>query len=351
MPTKGNVNLAGRDFISDLDFSIDETEAVLDLAAKLKKEYHSGLPHPLLRDKTLAMLFFFTSTRTRGSFEAGMAQLGGHAAFIDSNTTQIAHGDTAKEIGKIFGSYFNGIAIRQCDWDFGNKYINEVAEHSSVPVLNMQCDIYHPFQILADLLTIRECKGKNLKGKKIAVSWAYAASYQKPISVPQSLIIQLARFGMDVVLAHPPEYKLMPHILQQAQQGAAASGGSFRITHDMDDAFQDADVVYPKSWGCMLTTSDLKESAEIGKRYTSWICDERRMGLARHDAIYMHCLPADRGLEVADAVIDGSQSVVYQEAENRLHVQKAVMTMTMGVISRVRRNPAVKPVARKTTRR
>src|SRR5512141_1590738 len=147
MPTKKSINLAGRDFISDLDFTIPETEAVLDLAAKLKREYRSGSPHPLLRDKALAMLFFFTSTRTRGSFEAGMAQLGGHAAFIDSQTTQISHGDTAKEIGRIFGSYFSGIAIRQCDWNFGNKYINEVAEHSAVPVLNMQCDVYHPFQI------------------------------------------------------------------------------------------------------------------------------------------------------------------------------------------------------------
>jgi N-acetylornithine carbamoyltransferase len=351
VPTKKPVNLAGRDFISDLDFSIEETEAVLDMAARLKKEYRSGIPHPLLRDKTLAMLFFFTSTRTRGSFEAGMAQLGGHAAFIDSQTTQISHGDTAKEIGKIFGSYFNGIAIRQCDWAFGNRYINEVAEHCPGPVLNMQCDVYHPFQILADLLTIRERKGKNLKRKKIAVSWAYAASYQKPISVPQSLIIQMARFGMDVVLAHPPEYKLMPEILEKAEQGASASGGSFRITHDMDDAFTDADVVYPKSWGCMLTTSDLKESAEIGKRYTSWICDERRMSLARPDAIYMHCLPADRGLEVADAVIDGPQSVVYEEAENRLHAQKAVMLMTMGAKPKAaRKNPAVKAVTRKARR-
>src|SRR5438874_1004601 len=135
MPTKKSIDLAGRDFISDLDFSISETEAVLDLASKLKKEYRSGISHPLLRDKTLAMLFFFTSTRTRGSFEAGMAQLGGHGAFIDSDSTQISHGDTAKEIGKIYGRYFDGIAIRQCDWNFGNKYINAVAKASRAPVL------------------------------------------------------------------------------------------------------------------------------------------------------------------------------------------------------------------------
>lgn len=194
----------------------------------------------------------------------------------------------------------------------------------------MQCDVYHPFQILADLMTLREYKGKDLRGKKIAVSWAYAASYQKPISVPQSLIIQLTRFGMDVVLAHPPEYRLMPEIVQIAEENAKASGGSFAITHDMDEAFKDADAVYPKSWGALLTTTDPNESAEIGKRYKDWICDERRMSLAKPDAIYMHCLPADRGLEVTDAVIDGPQSVVYEQAENRLHVQKAVMIMTLG---------------------
>jgi len=139
-------NLRGRDFIGDLDFSKEEVETVLEVAWDLKRKRALGEPHALLRDKTLAMLFFFTSTRTRGSFEAGMAQLGGHAAFIDSETTQISHGDTAKEIGQIFGRYFDGIAIRQCDWQFGNKYENEVALHSRAPVLNMQCDVYHPFQ-------------------------------------------------------------------------------------------------------------------------------------------------------------------------------------------------------------
>src|SRR3989304_10384546 len=146
-------NFRGRDLIGDLDFSKEEVETVLVGAWDLKGKGGLGEPHPYLRDKTLAMLFFFTSTRTRGSFEAGMAQLGGHAAFIDSNTTQISHGDTAKEIGKILGRYYDGLAIRQCDWDFGNKYENEVAQHSRAPVLNMQCDVYHPFQILADLMT------------------------------------------------------------------------------------------------------------------------------------------------------------------------------------------------------
>lgn len=327
-------DLRGRDFIADTDFSKEEIETVLDVAWDLKRKRALGEPHPLLRDKTLAMLFFFSSTRTRGSFEAGMAQLGGHAAFIESKTTQIAHGDTAKEIGEILGRYYDGIAIRHVDWGVGNAYMREVAKYSRVPVLNMQCDIYHPFQALADLMTIMEKKGRNLQGLTVAVSWAYAASYQKPISVPQSLILQLTRFGMNVRLVHPPEYKLMPDILERAATEARMNGGSFEIMDDMDEGFRGADVVYPKSWGCLLTTSDLEESARIGRKYSDWITDERRMGLTAKDAIYMHCLPADRGIEVTDAVIDkqtgpGWTSVVYDEAENRLHVQKAVLALTM----------------------
>ncbi len=322
-------NFRGRDFIGDLDFSKEEVETVLDVAWDLKRKRALGESHALLRDKTLAMLFFFTSTRTRGSFESGMAQLGGHAAFIDSETTQISHGDTAKEIGEIFGRYFDGIAIRQCDWNFGNKYINEVAQASRTPILNMQCDVYHPFQCLADLMTIQEKKGRDLKKKKVVVSWAYAASYSKPISVPQSLILQMTRFGCDVVLAHPPEFKLMPEIMQQAKDNAKKYGVGFDVTDNMDEAFKDADVVYPKSWGPMMTTTGKEEGKALIDKYKDWITDERRMKLTKDDSIYMHCLPADRGLEVTDGVIDGPHSVVYDEAENRLHAQKAVMALTM----------------------
>lgn len=322
-------DLRGRDLITTQEWTRDEIETLLDVAWDLKRKRAVGESHAYLRDKVLAMLFFFTSTRTRTSFEAGMAQLGGHAQFIDSETTQISHGDTAKEIGEIIGRYCDGIAIRQCDWDFGNKYIREVAAASRVPVLNMQCDVYHPFQILADMQTIIEKFGRDLRNKTINVSWAYAASYQKPISVPQSLILLMTRFGMNVRLTHPPEYKLMPDIVEQAQENARMSRGSFEIGHDFDAGFKGADIVYPKSWGALLTTTDNAESARIGKQYTDWITDERRMALANDDAIYMHCLPADRGLEVTNGVIDGPQSVVYDEAENRLHVQKAAMALTM----------------------
>lgn len=321
-------NLRGRDMITTQEWTRDEIDTVMDVAFDLKRARAVGRDHAYLRDKALAMLFFFTSTRTRASFEAGMAQLGGHGAFIDSDTTQISHGDTAKEIGEIFGRYFDGIAIRQCDWGFGNQYIREVAAASRIPVLNMQCDVYHPFQILADLMTIIEKKG-DPRGKTIAVSYAYASSYQKPLSVPQSLILLMTRYGMNVRLVHPPEFKLMPDIVQQAKDNAQKHNGSFEIMDDMDAGFKDADIVYPKSWGCWMTTEDVQESVEIGRKYSSWITDERRMALTKPDAIYMHCLPADRNIEVTDGVIDGAQSVVYDEAENRLHAQKAVMALTM----------------------
>jgi N-acetylornithine carbamoyltransferase len=320
--------LRGRDLISLSEWTTEEIETVLDVAATLKRERALGIAHPLLRDRVLAMLFFFSSTRTRASFEAGMAQLGGHAQFIESRTTQIAHGDTPREIGEILGRYNDGIAIRHVDWGAGNRYIREVAAASRVPVLNMQCDLFHPHQILADLLTMREKLG-GLRGRTLTISWAYAASYQKPISVPQDLVTAATRFGMNVRLVHPPEFRLMPEVVDEAQANARASGGSLELMDDFDAGFRGAEIVYAKSWGALLTAKDESEGTEIAKRYESWVTDEERMALATDGAIYMHPLPADRNVEVADAVIDSPKSVVYDEAENRLHVQKAVMALTM----------------------
>jgi len=322
-------HLIGRDMITPDEWTDDEVNTIFEVAFDLKRKRALGEPHALLRDKVLAMLFFFSSTRTRVSFEAGMAQLGGHAQFIESTTTQISHGDTAKEIGEIIGRYCDGIAIRQCDWGVGNDYIRAVAAASRVPVLNMQCDWYHPFQALADMMTIFERFGRDVRGKTLNMSWAYASSYQKPLSVPQSLITLATRFGMNVRLTHPPEFKLMPEILDLAAQNARRSGGSFEIYNEFDQGFEGAHVCYPKSWGATMTTTDMAESKRIGDQYKDWITDERRMALADRDAIYMHCLPADRNIEVTDAVIDGPQSATYDEAENRLHVQKAVMALTM----------------------
>ena len=322
-------DLRNRDLIGDLDFTKEEVETVLDVAWDLKRKRALGESHAYLRDKVLAMLFFFSSTRTRGSFEAGMAQLGGHAAFIESRTTQISHGDTEREMGDIFGRYFDGIAIRHVDWGTGNRYLNLVAEASRVPVLNMQCEIYHPFQCLADLMTIIEKKGRDLRKKKLVVSWAYASSYLKPISVPQSLILQMPRFGLDVVLAHPPEFALMPEIMEQAQEQARKYKTGFEVVHDMHEACEDADIIYAKSWGPLLTTTDKDEGKLIQDKYQDWIADDALMARGKDDVIYMHPLPADRQIEVSDSVIDGPHSVVFDQAENRLHGQKAVMALTM----------------------
>jgi N-acetylornithine carbamoyltransferase len=192
----------------------------------------------------------------------------------------------------------------------------------------MQCDLFHPHQSLADLLTMKEKKG-DLRGRTIAISWAYAASYQKPISVPVDLSLLTTRYGMHVRLVHPPEFRLPPDQVAQAAENARRSGGSFELMDDFDAGMRGADIVYAKSWGAMLTAKDETDGAEIAKKYTDWITDERRIGMAAEDAIYMHPLPAERGVEVADAVIDGPHSAVYDEAENRLHAQKAVMALTM----------------------
>jgi N-acetylornithine carbamoyltransferase len=184
-------------------------------------------------------------------------------------------------------------------------------------------------QVLADLLTIFEKKG-DPRGRTITISWAYAASYQKPISVPLDLVLLATRFGMNVRLVHPPEFRLVPELVEQAAANARSSGGSLELMDDFDAGFRGADVVYAKSWGALLAAKDEAEGAAIAARYTDWITDERRMALAAPNAIFMHPLPADRNIEVADGVIDGPQSAVYDEAENRLHVQKAVMALTMG---------------------
>ena len=322
--------LRGRDYITTQEWSIEELETTLSLAGELKDQFKKGVPHRHLPDKTIFLIFFDKSTRTRNSFEAGITQLGGHAHFIDAETSQISHGESAKDTGIILSSYGHGIAIRH---DLvpgeGNAYMREVAEHATAPVINMQCDVDHPCQTLADLMTIRELFGTNLKGLKIGVSWAYTTSYLKPVSVPQGLITLMTRFGMEVVVAHPPEYALMGDQVEIARKNAQASGGSLKIVDNMEEAFEGAHVVYPKSWGPLDLFGKPQEAAEIVKSYRHWKCDEKKMGLTNKEGVYMHCLPADRVGEVTDAVIDGPRSVVYQEAENRIHTGKAIMALTM----------------------
>jgi N-acetylornithine carbamoyltransferase len=325
-----STELKGRDWLMTQDWSNAEIERALDTADQLKKEFKTGVPTLHLPHKSAFLIFFDKSTRTRNSFEAGITQLGGHAHFIDSETSQIAHGESPKDMGIILSGYGHGIMIRH---DLvpgeGQSYMRDVAQWADIPVINMQCDVDHPCQTLADLMTIREEFGSNLENRKIAVSWAYAPSYVKPMSVPQGLIMLMTRFGMHVTLAHPPEYTLMDEPMRLARENAERFGGTLEIVDDMAEAFTDADIVYPKSWGVESLFGNPVEAMRVAEKYRHWICDEAMMARARNDAIYMHCLPADRGCEVTDAVIDGPQSRVYPEAENRLHTAKALMALTM----------------------
>ncbi len=324
-------NLKGRDFISTQDWSRQELQFALDTAADLKRKFKVGEPTRYLQDRTLFMIFFDKSTRTRNSFEAGITQLGGHGHFIESQTSQIAHGESPKDMGIILSTYGHGIAIRH---DLvpgqGNAYIREVAKWADIPVYNMQCDVDHPFQMMADLMTIQErFSTRSLRGMKIAVSWAYAPSYAKPLSVPQGLIMLMTRFGADVTLARPKEFALMPETVEAARANAAKSGGSLRVVEDMDEAVQSAHVVYAKSWGALGYFDDKEGYLKLAAKYKDWRVDNRRMGMAAPEGVYMHCLPADRNNEVTDEVLDGPRSVIYQEAENRLHTAKAIMALTM----------------------
>ena len=320
--------LKGKDFLTTQDWTVDELETILELARELKLAKATGKPHRLLEAKTLYMIFFFASTRTRNSFETAMTQLGGHGIFLSPDKMQISHGENARDTAKVLSRYGEGIAVRHCTYGEGNGYLNELAEHADVPVINMQCDVYHPCQILADLMTIREKFGRT-RGLKMGVSWTSAPNYVRPISVPQSLVLLMPRFGIDVVLTHPPEFKLQPEILAQAEANAKTGGASFHVSHDFNDAFTDCDIVLPKSWGPLVTTQDKDEGLALIGKYPGWCCDAKHMALGKDHMIYMHPLPADRGREVTNEVIDGPQSVVYDQAENRLHVQKALLALTL----------------------
>jgi len=322
--------MRGRDWLMTQDWSDEEINLAINTATQLKKGFKCGITSLHLPQKTIFLIFFDKSTRTRNSFEAGITQLGGHAHFIDSETSQIAHGESPKDMGIILSGYGHGIAIRHdLVPGVGQSYMRDVAKWADVPVINMQCDIDHPCQTLADLMTIREEFGKDLRDLKIAVSWAYAPSYVKPMSVPQGLVMLMTRYGMKVSLAHPPEYALMDEPMRLARENAAKSGGRFEVVDSMEEAVTDADIVYPKSWGVETLFGKPDEAMQIAQKYRHWICDTEILARAREQAIYMHCLPADRGCEVTDSVIDGPQSRVYPEAENRMHTAKALMALTM----------------------
>lgn len=342
-----NTTLRGRDFITWLDFSRDEIEAMLDTAHDLKRKFIRREPHKILEGQTLHMMFYNSSLRTRNSFEAGMTQLGGHAHFLQPGAvyTPALKGDEVaysteriSDVARVLAEMGDAIAIRiygePTGWEYGkgNRIVREFAKWSKIPVINMEDDVYHPCQALADVMTMQEKLGHNLQGKKFVMSWAYSGSVAKPLAVPQSAIISAAMMGMDVTLAHPEGLDLDPKILQAAKNLAKKNGGSFKISYDMDESFQGAEVVYPKAWTVQPTDGsglmDESVAKPIFEANKHWICTNEKMALT-NDAYYMHCLPADRDMEVTDEVIDGPNSVIIEEAANRLHAQKGMMVLIM----------------------
>lgn len=327
--TKMEPLFKGRHLITLEDWSKPEIDKLLEVSKDLKYMFHNDIPTPFLENKTGFLMFFEQSTRTRNSFEAGMAELGGHATFLDTSMMQIAHGESAKDTATILSSFGHMIACRYCNWGLGNNYIREMAKWSTVPVINLQCDLFHPMQALADLMTMQEVF-PTTKHLKVSIIWAYATTHKKPISVPLSQILLFPRYGMDVTLAYPEGYDLPDWAIEKAKKNAIENGGSFKITHDMEEAYRGADVVFPKNWGSWVTNQSTAVVDDLLESYKSWKCTEAMMALANPGCKFMHALPADRNHEVEDSVIDGPQSIVYQEAENRLHTAKAVMCMVVG---------------------
>ena len=329
--------LRNRDIITLNDLDTQELRAILEVSQALKRDHALGLTSDMLRHKTLFMMFFEQSTRTRNSLEAGMTQLGGHAHDLTPDKMQITHGESPKDTAAVLSRMGEAIAIRNCFHGIGNGYITEIARHAEVPVISMQDDIYHPLQGLADQMTIEEYYGRDTRGLKVAIMWAYADTHAKPLSVPQTQALLFPRFGIDVVVANPVEFPLSPWIIEAGARNAQTTGGSLTVTNDPTEAVRDADIVIPKNWGGFGYFDDYREDDESTRimrenlqRNRHWICDEKLFDLARHDAKIMHALPADRGHEVTDALLDGPHSIIYDEAENRLHTAKAVLSLVMG---------------------
>jgi ornithine carbamoyltransferase len=319
----------GKHFITLQDWTKEEVDTLLEVSFDLKKKFAMGIPTPYLPYKTIFLMFFEQSTRTRNSMEAGIAQLGGHGIFLDTSTMQVAHGEVAKDTAIILSRFGHAIACRNCFWEVGNKYLREMAKWSTVPIINLQCDLYHPMQGIADLMTMKEKIG-DLKGTKVSIIWAYATSHKKPISVPLTQVLLFPRYGMEVTLAYPKGYDLPDWAIQQAKENAEKHGGSLTITHNMEEAYREAEVVIPKNWGSWVTNPKSEVVDALLESCKTWKCTEKMMKLAHKEVRYMHALPADRGNEVENSVIDGPHSIIYDEAENRLHTAKAVMTLTMG---------------------
>ncbi len=334
-------DLAGRDLISEVDWTREEYDLAMKVTDQLKGAYYSRKPHRTLEDKTFAMMFFAGSTRTRMSFETGMTQLGGHAQFINPSTMRLSledkpgAGETVKDTAKAMERFCDGIGIRLLDdaidrYGFGDEVMRKFAEHASVPIINMASDINHPCQSLTDIYTMHEKLGGDVKGKKIVVMWAYTPWIRGLCSVHGTALIS-TMYGMDVVVAHPPEYDMDPNVMDQCRDLAAASGGRFTIENDLEAALEGATVVFPRNWFTKDRYQIGKEKEhEIALRYKDWCYTADRQKRLCDPGYLLQCMPVDRGHEAEPAVCDNELSWIYDQAENRLHTQKAIMTLTMG---------------------
>lgn len=292
------------------DVSFEDLDYLLDTAIDLKAKTKAGIEHHLLKGKSLAMIFTKSSTRTRVSFEVGMYQLGGQALFLSNNDIQIGRGETIYDTANVLSGMVDGIMIRT----FKHQDVEDLAKYGKIPVINGLTDDQHPTQVLADLLTIKEHKG-TLKGLKLA----YLGDGN---NMANSLLHACAKAGMDISVASPTDYSCPEKYVIEANEDAKVTGSKIVMTTDPFEAAEGADVIYADTWTSMGQEAEKAARVEIFKGYQ---VNSKLMGVAKSDAIFMHCLPAYRGYEVTEEVIDGPQSVVFDEAENRLHAHKAIL--------------------------
>ena len=304
-----------RHLVNLQDYDEWEIYDLINLALRLKEEQKKGIPHPILSNKALGMIFSKASTRTRVSFEVGIYQLGGYGLFLNSSDIQLGRGETIEDTARVLSRYLDGIMIRT----YAQEDVEELAKYSTIPIINGLTDMFHPCQILADLMTIYESKGK-LKGLKLA----YVGDGN---NVAHSLLIGCTKVGMNISIACPTGYEPHKNVIDWAIGNSKSSGSLVNITSQPKEAVWDADIVYTDVWTSM---GQEKESNERLKAFAPYQVNQSLFSLAKPDAIFLHCLPAHRGEEVTSEVIDGPQSLVFEEAENRLHVQKAVMVSLMG---------------------
>ena len=307
----------GMDLLSIHELSADDVEEILTLAAELKVKQKEGIPHHLLQGKTLGMIFEKSSTRTRVSFEVGMYQLGGQALFLSSRDLQLGRGEPIKDTARVLSRYLDGIMIRT----YGHDRIEELARYADIPVINALSDLLHPCQALTDLLTIREYKGKNLAGLKMA----YVGDGN---NMTHSLMYAAAKVGMHFAAATPEGYEPNAEVVANAKADAAATGATVKITRDPKEAVDGADVIVTDTWASMGQEAEHDARTAVFQPYQV----NRELVAASGDArcIVMHCLPAYRGEEITEEVFEEFADVIFDEAENRLHVQKAVMALVMG---------------------